>query len=1142
MKLFSTQKLLRVLQLMLISIVMQGAAPGLLHAHTARSAENLSKVFFKELQQQIVVTGRITAEPEGDGLPGTNITVKGTTTGTVSDLDGNYRVTVPSSESVLVFSSVGYVTEEVTVGSQSEINVAMMPDITSLGEIVVTALGVERQEQSLGYAVSEIQGSEVAETNMVNPVAALQGKAAGLSISGSDGGSFGGNKISIRGQSTLGSNNQPIFVVDGVILDNQTSGNDEWNAGASDYGNELKNLNPDNFESISVLKGAAATALYGSRGLNGAIVITTKTGSGKKGLGVSISQTIGVEHVYATPELQNEFGEGTLAGYIDYADNAFDTQQFYTRDVNGTQMPSLIHPAAGLSFGPRFDGRDVEDYDGTITSYSARPDNMKNAFDLGFNSNTNVSIQGGNETTQMYLSLSRNVRNGWYPKNDFTRNNLLLKASTWLSDRIKLSGSVAYTQSNPQNPVGNLAGIFPEGAVSRSYNTEKYRELYTADHGGIPSNDYNDELGNVPATSTWFNIYNRDYDRQEVTVRPIATLTADVTDWFNITLEGNMNLFSYEYEAKELGGGYANDGGYYKLEQYQKKQRTGKLLLNFNQNFGDLSASFTAGGEMFHTGATKTSLNTNGGLVVPGQYFIQNSVNTVQYDNDIGIQATKQINSLYFFLNTAWKNQLYLDITGRNDWSSALVYADGTGDYSYFYPSVSTSWLFSETFSLPSFFSFGRIRASVAQVGNDTDPYRINAAYSLASMIQENGYAYRNFYETLRLIDPNLKPEKKNAIELGTELGFLNDRIRLDVAWYKENTKNQIIDIPAPEASGVTTQLINAGNIQNTGIEIALKTTPVLNSNFRWDLNFNYWRNRNKIISLHPDVGEYKSLAGSPNYGNYRVGTVAWIGGEYGELLSDILPATNEDGEKILTWSNSRRGAYYQRSGELERIGNINPKFEGSVSSDFSYKGFNLGFLIDARFGGYLASYNNRYGTAYGYMETSTAGLDEEHGGVTWTSAYDGVTYHDGVIPEGVFAEGTSITLPNGDAQDVSGMSYQAALDAGFVEPTHASYYTYFTNSWGQGVVNDNWFSEVNYVALRQLTLGYTFPSSITENLKIDNLNVSFIGRNLAYLYNSLPNHLNPESTRGNRSDYSYFERSFTPYVASYAMTVRFNF
>lgn len=1097
--------------------------------------------------QSRTVSGKVTDE-NSEGLPGVSILLQGTTTGTISDADGNYTISVQGENPVLVFSSVGYETIPVEVGNRTSIDVNLLPDLTQLSEVVVTALGVERQQKSLGYAVSEIQGSEVAETNMVNPVAALQGKAAGLSIGGSDGGSFGGNKISIRGQSTLGSNNQPIFVVDGVILDNQTSGDSEWNANTADYGNELKNLNPDNFASVSVLKGAAATALYGSRGLNGAIVITTKTGSGKKGLGVSVSQTIGIEHVYDTPDLQNEFGEGALAGYIDYADNPYNTQQFYNTDVDGTEMPSLIHPWAGMSFGPRFDGREIEDYDGTITNYNARPDNMKDAFDLGFNSNTNVSVQGGTENTQMFLSLSHNVRNGWYPRNDFTRDNVLLKGSTWLSDRLKLSASVAYTLSNPQNPVGNLAGMFPEGYVSRSYDTEKYKNLYTADHGGVPNNNYNDALGNVPQAGTWFGLNNNEYDREEETVRPIATLTADVTDWFNITLEGNMNLFSYEYEAKELGQGYANQGGYYKIEHYQKKQKTGKLLLNFNKNFGDFSASFTTGGEIFHTRASRSALNTNGGLVVPGQYFIGNSINTVQFptgSEGVGISATKQINSLYFFLNTSWKNQLYLDITGRNDWSSALVYADGSGDYSYFYPSVSTSWLFSETFSLPSFMSFGRIRASLAQVGNDTNPYSINSAYELSSMIQGNGYAYRNYFSggnNLILIDPSLKPEKKTAIELGTELGFVNDRVMLDVAWYKENTRNQIIDIPAPEASGVTLQRINAGDIQNTGIEIALKTTPVLNDNFRWNLNLNYWRNRNKILSLHPDVGEYKSLAGDPAYGNYRIGSVAWIGGAYGELLSDILPATNEDGEKILVWTNSRRGAYYQRSGEIQRVGNINPDFEGSVINEFSYKGFSLSALIDMRFGGYLASYNNRYGTAYGYMETSTRGLDEAHGGITWTSAYDGETYHDGVIPEGVFAEGTLVDLPNGDQQDVGGLTYQEAYDQGFVEPTHASYFTYFTNSWGQGVINDDWFSEVNYVALRQLTIGYTFPNSVTEKLKINNLNVSLMGRNLAYLYNSLPNNLNPESTRGNRSDYSYFERSFMPYVASYAMTVRFDF
>jgi iron complex outermembrane receptor protein len=1102
------------------------------------------------LSQGINITGKVVSSEDGEELPGVNVLVKETSLGTVTDLDGNYSITVPSEESILVFSSVGYTSEEIVVGTRAVIDLSLIPDIQALQEIVVTALGVEREKKSLGYSVTEVNGAEVKETNMVSPIAALQGKVAGLSIGGGDGGTFGGNKISIRGQSTLGSNNQPIFVVDGIILDNDLSGDTEWNSSSADYGNELKNLNSDDFESVSVLKGAAATALYGSRGINGAIVITTKSASGKKGLGISISQTVGIDYVYDTPDLQNEFGEGTLAGYVNYGETdnngsyySFDTRQFYTKDIDGTEMGSLIHPWAGFSFGPRFDGRTIEDYDHTLTTYDAVPNNMKDAYDLGFNTNTNITIQGGTEKTSAIFSLSQNNRKGYFPRNDFSRSSILLKADTWLSDRIRLSGSVAFTQSNPRNPATNLAGLFPEGNVSRSYDTKKYKQkdMYTADHGGVPNNDYNDELGDVPATSTWFSIYNNTYDRKETTIRPTVSLTADVTEWFNVTLEGNMNYYMIKYEAKELGQGYANVGGYYEIEHYAKTQKTGKLLLNFNKTFGDISTSFTTGGEIFQTDASKSNVKTNGGLIVPGQYFIGNSLNTVQYDGDVGISDTKQINSLYFFLNLGWKNQLFLDITGRNDWSSTLVYANGSGNYSYFYPSASSSWLFTETFSLPSWFSTGRLRASYAQVGNDADPYSINSAYNVESMIQSSGYAYRNRYD-LSLIDPNLKPEKKNAIEFGGELGFINDRLGLDFTWYKENTINQIIDIPAPEASGVTSQKINAGDIQNMGVEVALRATPVATADFRWNLTFNYWKNQNKIISLHEDVGEYKSLSGSPDYGNYRIGTVAWIGGEYGELLSDILPAVNENGDKILTWSNSRRGAYYQRSGEIQRIGNINPDFEGSVSNDFSYKGFNLGFLIDMRFGGYLASYNNRYGTAYGYMETSTKGLDADHGGITWVSGHDGRTYYDGVIPEGVFADGTTITQPNGDSQDVGGMTYEQAYEAGYVEPTHASYYTYFTNSWGQGVINDDWFSEINYVSLRQVMLGYTFSRSFTERLKIENLNISLVGRNLVYLYNSLPNHLNPESTRGNSSSYSYFERTFTPFVASYAMTVKFDF
>ncbi len=1090
------------------------------------------------------ITGRVTDE-EGKPIVGATVLVKEMAKGTISDANGNYAIVVKEQE-VLVFSFIGMETKSIPLRGQEVVNVVLKAKSHRVNEVVVTALGMKRETKELGYAVTEIKGSEIASANCVSPVSALQGKAAGVSISGTDGGVFGGAKIQIRGVSTLGSNNQPIFVIDGVILDNTTSGNDEWNSGAGDWGNMLKNLNPDDFESVSLLKGAASTALYGSRGLNGAVIITTKSGtSSGEGFGLNVSQTTGVDVVYKTPDFQNEYGPGVIPGYVDYGDvnsatggfYPFRNKQFYSMNVNGMSVHSYVnHPEYGLDWGPKYDSSAIYGFDQKMTTFTAYPDNMKDAYDTGFLSNTNISVQGGDDKTKIYVSDSYNYRKGCYPGNDFTRNSLFIKVFKKLSNRLCLDASVNFTLSTPRNPAGDLGAYFLDGTFDRGYNTKYYKTKYTADHGGVPNTLYNDVLGNVPGTAVWFGINNNSDERKESVIRPIIKLTAEVTDWMKLILEGNMNLYSYNEENKQLGQGYKNDGGYYGISSYSQQQKTARINVKFHKAIDRFTGNLTLGGEFFNTTENSTSANTNGGFIVPGQYFLNNSKQSVSTNGEIGQRKT--LTSLYYLLSLGWKDHFFLDITGRNDWSSALVYANGTGNNSYFYPSVSGSWIFSQTFSLPEWMSFGKLRASWAQVGNDTKSYIINGGYS-AEKLTTISSIYTNSY-SLTLIDPNIQPERKNSIELGTDVRFFNNRLGIDLALYKDDTHHQIVQISVPTESGMTSQLTNAGNIQNKGIELGINSTPVKAGDFKWDLNFNYYKNWNKIISLASTSGEYTLLAGSPAYGNYRVGSVAYIGGEYGVLLSDACPAIDAaTGKEILKYSNTSRSSYIQRSLILQKIGSIMPNFQGGVTNNFFYKGFSLGILTDLRFGGTIASYSNRYGNAYGFLKSSLVGRDAAHGGMTWTSKYDGITYDDGIIPNGVFAPGTNVNQPDGTSIDVSGMTYEQAYKKGYVEPTHAEDWTFFTNSWGQGVVNKTWVSRINYIALRQVSLGYDFPEKIARKLKLTKLHISLDGRNLCYLYNSLPNHLNPESSRGNSSDYSYFERSFDPYIATYSFTVR---
>ncbi len=380
----------------------------------------------------------------------------------------------------------------------------------------------------------------------------------------------------------------------------------------------------------------------------------------------------------------------------------------------------------------------------------------------------------------------------------------------------------------------------------------------------------------------------------------------------------------------------------------------------------------------------------------------------------------------------------------------------------------------------------------------------------------------------------------------------------LDAAYYDETITEQIGEIPLPQESGYGSYLTNIGTLQNRGVELKLTGKPIQTDDFEWISTFNYWKNTTKIKKLHKDYGEYKVLGGSITYGNFRVGSVAFEGGEYGVLMSDSNPKTwqskDKDGNniddprngmKLLEWKDDRRGARYTRSYKVERVGKMQPDFEGSWKNTLNYKGFSLSLLLDARFGGHIASFSNRYGTAYGWLEASLYGRDAEHGGIAWESKYSdtkGEKFQDGVIMDGVFAEGQTATTPTGQKVDLGGLTYQEAYDKGYIEPTHASYYHYFRNSWGGGVVNSDWLSEVNYVAFRDISLGYNFPKNIAKKVGMQNLYVAINAHNLGYLYNSLPNNLNPESFRGTSSSESFRERSFTPYTATYTFTVKMDF
>lgn len=1094
--------------------------------------------------QDIVVKGNV-KDAAGEPLIGATVQVEGVVGGVITDVNGDFSIKC-SPKAMLNISYVGFNEKKVSVNGRKQVNVTMGENAQDLDEVVVTALGIKREAKALGYAVTEVKAEEVKNAGTISPVAALQGKVAGLEINQSDGGMFGSTKILLRGASTLSQkNNQPIFVVDGVILDNPSSstGDADWDSNINDYGNQLKNLNPDDFASVSVLKGAAATALYGSRGLNGAVVITTKNGGKGKGLGITFSQTIGFDKVYKSPDLQNEYLEGAFPGYNLYGDTYTETgsrwdPMSYSRNADGKY--SMIEQHGGYAsewaWGPHIswaEGKEFEQYDGTYGPMKIYKDNYKDAYDTGFNTNTNVSLQGGNDNTTFYVSGSYKYNKGTTPRNTFNRFSFLGKASQRISRHVSMDFSLNFVQSTPRNAQRNIGEYFLTSFM-REYDVNKYKHLYKGDHGGLASAAYGDLYRSVPGTGLWWSIYENDYRQIETTVRPTVNLTVDATDWLKFNIGGNLNYYYIDSEAKNPGSGYANEGGGYSIGHQNVKQENFYASMNIQKQIND---DFEVHGflreEYFNQHASYHSESTSGGLVVHNQYFIKNSVNQANFE---GYKfGTKRIVSTIGQIGASWKNQLFVDVTGRNDWSSSLVYTNGRGNYSYFYPSVSGSWIVTETFKdkLPEWITFAKVRASWAQVGNDTDPYYINSGYNLVSYTKDGSKVYGMELPN-QIKSTNLKPERKNSWEVGLDWRFLDNRIGIDFTYYKENTKNQIMAISVPEWSGVRSELVNAGNIQNSGVEVTLSTTPIKSKDWQWDLNFTYTRNDNKIVDLHPDVANYITLDGSPDYGNYRIGSVAKIGGSYGLLMSDAMPKIDEaTGKEVVSWQSTVRTPYAQRSGKVEELGSMIPDFLGSVNTTLRYKNLRLYVMLDGRFGGYVASYGSHYGNAYGVTKSS---LDYRQG-ITWESKeHPGITYTDGFIPDVIFGAGQEI-----DGVDVSGKTYQQCFDEGLVEYAHLSTWYYLRNSWGTGVVNDDWFKKLNYISLREVSLSYTFPRSIYKYIGANSLSLTLTGRNLGYLLNTAPNHENPESVRGTGAA-MFRMRSFAPYTAQYLFTINASF
>nr|WP_295873697.1 SusC/RagA family TonB-linked outer membrane protein [uncultured Chitinophaga sp.] len=1062
-------------------------------------------------QDKKAVTGTVKDE-KGTPLPGVTVKEKGTANGAMSGADGTFKVQV-ASDATLVLSYIGFMNQEVPVNGQTTLTIVLKEDNKNLNEVVVTAMGMKREQRKLGYAVTELKGADVAKTNSINPVSALQGKVAGLDISAAAGGPAAAPRIVLRGAKSLNGKDQPIFIVDGVIFENDESAADV------NFGNVLKNLNPDDYESVTVLKGAAATALYGSRAINGAILITTKRGNARKGIGVTVSQTAQIEKVYrGAIDLQNGYGQGIDGSY----DNT----------------------AGGYSFGPKMDGRMVQLPNGTSVPFTPKPNNAKDLYQTGKYFNTNVAMEGGNDKGTFRLSYSHLDNNSVSPNNSFGRNTFAFRGSSQISRVLSADAGVTYATSktlNPDRQGGDYTNynigrkwvyVFP-----RNYDPSIWSkpENYLGPNGGRAN------LSTNPGADYFYQQAYNSWTRKESLITGNFSLTAEATNWLKFVGKANFSSEQSTDERKEVGTAafFKGSDGFFSVAGVNKSQYTFTGMAIITPKLGKkFDGNLNLGAETWNSGIGKQYNNyTDGGLRIPFLYDITNSVNAPIVKNDPLLR--KRINSVFFAASLAYNNELFLDVTGRNDWSSALTYpagSKGNTTNSYFYPSVSAAWEFTQTLKeeMPSWISYGKLRASYAMVGGDLDPYQINTGYYTTGLFQGAASGKNlplvNIFNSDILPNMALKPSISKSWELGANVRFFNNRLGFDFAWYRTNITNQIINLPTPIESGVTSRYINAGSMINRGIELSINGTPIQNKNFTWDVTLNGSRNKNKIVSLTPGVDQLQLNE------DQGVKAIASVGGSYGNLVTDYGYTRDANGKPIITLGGSDFPYKFVRGNAV--VGNIMPDFNLGLQNNFTYKNWSLGVLIQARIGGDFFSASHQYGTGRGTTANTMYGRDSEHGGITFTDG-SGVTRNDGMIPDAVFQKGTTISK---DGQNIAldGMTYQQAYEKGYVSPLTPFQYYGMVGDWGIGIREASVF-DASYVALREVSLGYSLPTDLVQRWRLNSLRVSLVGRNLGYLFNNLPDHINPEAVRNNKTS-AFSEYGAVPFVRNMGLTVQVGF
>ncbi len=1063
----------------------------------------LSSFTTSPLLAQTTIKGIVTNAADGEPLIGVNVTEKGTPNGTITDFEGNYTLNLKDENATLIFTYIGFSDLEVAVEGRTQIDVTLEEGVT-LSEAVVTALNITRDEKSLGYAIQEVSGEDISAANGANFVSGLSGRAAGVQVV-TNGQTAGSASVVIRGMSSLSSNNQPLFIVDGIPINNDTDTRTSTNGVASnmhlDYGNGAAEINPDDVASISVLKGANATALYGSRAANGAIIITTKSGKGRKGIGVEVSSKTTFETMLAGPEYQREYGQGKNFdfAFVDgYGSGTFDgVDESWGPRLDGRLLPQHDSPTAnglrgadvhGLNFVLGPSGVDLSRR-GAIqaTPFVDPGDPVEGFLETGHTLINNFSFFGSNDKGNFRVSYTNFDNKGMLPNTDLGRNTLAFSADYNLSERLKVSAKANYIRSEsdnrPVNGYGTESVMYLFIWWGQNVGVGSLRDYWQRGLEGFQQYNYNYNYHDNPYFTMFENTNSLSKDRLIGNV----SATYSFTDDLSMMVRGGTDLFSEYRFIKRAYSTQRFPNGQYREDKINFRETNIDFLLSYNKQLtNDWYLSVNAGGNQMQRKNHFHSVSANK-LLIPGVYSFTNADGPLVQSIS---RPEQQINSLYAFAQLGYKSMIYLDLTARNDWSSTLPEANN----SYFYPSASVSAVLTEMFDIPSssVLSFAKLRLGWAQVGSDTDPYRLSDPFFFGGTPWGNN-ATATPSNTLPNFD--LKPEIQTSYEVGADVRFLNGRIGLDATYYNTVSTNQILAIDLPHSSGKTSRVINAGKIQNQGVELLLNLNPVKTSNgFNWNTMFNFGLNRNKVLELPDGVDQYI-------YGGNGITLVAEEGGSLGDMWGTGL-RTVEDPNSPYFGQVIFRNGLVQQDNTLRKLGNYNPDFTLGWLNEISYKGFAFSFLFDTRQGGQLLSRTRLIAATSGNVVETLWGRDPEFGGahpgitdsgLTYVEESTGVTKNDGVIGAGVRevldAEGNVVGYTENDV----------------VVPANA----YHNNRYRRDNETEGMY-DASFIKLREVTLSYSLPKSLLGNTPIQSLKISLIGSNLL-LWAKDFNHGDPE-------------------------------